>query len=55
MLSKRDLCSDKRDTSRRRSKDPMSVLTATGKVQIKEDARVFVHDFDPVRNSAITR
>ena len=47
MLSKRDFCSDKRDPSRRRSKDPMSVLTATGKVQINEDARVFVYDFDP--------
>ena len=40
MLSRREIWAQiRRDTSRR-SKDPKSVLTATGKVQISEDARV---------------
>ena len=46
MLSKRDLSSDRMDTLRRRSRNPMTVLTATGKVQINEDAQVFVRDLD---------
>ena len=45
MLSKRDLSSDKMDTSRR-SRNPITVLTATGEVQTNEEAQVFVHDLD---------
>ena len=45
MLSKKDLSSDKMNTLRR-SKNPMTVLTVTGEVQINEDAQVFVQDFD---------
>ena len=45
MLSKRDLSSDEMDTWRR-SRNHITVLTLTGKLQINEDAQVFVHDFD---------
>ena len=44
MLSKRDVSSDKMDT-RRRSRNHMTVLAVTGKVQMNEDAQVFVRDF----------
>ena len=46
MLSERDLSSEKKEDISRRSKDHMTVLTGNGKVQINEDERVFVHDFD---------
>ena len=39
MLSTKDLSSDKMDTSRR-SRNPITVLTATGTVQIDVQARV---------------
>ena len=45
MLSRRDSGSDQLDTLRR-SRNPTTVVTATGKVQTNEDAQVFVHDPD---------
>ena len=44
MLSKKDLSSAEMDTLRR-SKTPVTVVTANGEVQTTEEAQVFVHDF----------
>ena len=45
MLSKKDLSSDEKDTLRR-SRNPVTVLTAICEVQVNEDAQVYVHDLD---------
>ena len=43
MLSKKDLSSVELDTIKR-SRNPIIVVTATGEVQINEEAQVYVHD-----------
>ena len=43
VLSKKDLSSDELDTSRR-SINPVTVVTAIGKVQTNEDAQEHVRD-----------
>ena len=45
MLSKSDLSSEELDTLRR-SRTPMTVVTANGDVQTNEEAQVCVHDLD---------
>ena len=45
MLNKSDLSSDELDTLRR-SRTPVTVVTANGDVQTNEEAQVFVHDLD---------
>ena len=47
MLSKKDLSSDELDTLRR-SRNPITVVTANGEVQTNEEAQVCVHDPDLV-------
>ena len=54
MPSKRDLDSDEMDTLRR-FRNPFTVLTATGEVQMNEDVQVFCSRLRSVRYSAITR
>ena len=45
MLSKKILSSNKLDTLRK-SKNPTTVVTASGEVQTNEEAKVYVHDQD---------
>ena len=45
MLSKKDLSSDEMETLRR-SRNPTTVVTASGEVQTNEEAQVYVHDLD---------
>ena len=45
MLSKKDLSSDELDTLRR-SRNPTTVMTASGEVQTNEEAQVYVQDLD---------
>ena len=45
MLNKSDLSSDELDTLRR-SRTPVTVVTANGDVQTNEEAQVFVHNLD---------
>ena len=57
MLSKKDLSSAELDTLRK-SRNPTTVITATGEVQINEDVQVYVHDLDlflTVQISLMTR
>ena len=45
MLSKKDLSSDEKETLWR-SRNPTTVVTASGEVQTNEEAQVYVHDLD---------
>ena len=45
MLSKKDLSSQELDTLRR-SRNPFTVMTASGEVQTNEEAQVYVHNLD---------
>ena len=44
VLSKKDLSSDELETPRT-SRNPITVVTATGEVQTNEEAQVYVYDF----------